>query len=244
MNDHVSHEELQRRLVLAADALRRSEQQATAGRLALELMHEINNPLETLGYLNHLTLHSSDDASKVLEYMTLAEEQMSLITEITRKTLGFAQVLGSPKPFDLAQVAEAALRIHQRNIDAKSVTVVRDLSSGLVVPLYKGELLQVVSNLIANALDALPDSGILHVRLKRCHGKAHLVIADNGSGIADEHKARLFEPFFSTKEDRGTDLGLAVSRRIVVERHLGCIKVRSSVQAGRTGTTFRISLPC
>ncbi len=105
-----------------------------------------------------------------------------------------------------------------------------------------GEILQVVSNLIVNALDALPADGTLTLRLRKRTNSIQMLIADNGHGIPAKHAAFIFEPFFTTKAERGTGIGLALSKKIV-ERHGGRIWVRSSVRVGKSGTTFRISLP-
>jgi signal transduction histidine kinase len=243
MQEQPTYHELEKRLLMAAEALRRAEEQATAGRLALELMHEVKNPLETLGHLVYLARHASKDFEQVEKYMDLAEEQMRTVTEITSQTLSFAQVLKSPKLFDLMLIAEAALRIHQRTIDAKKVRVLKDLHLGAIVPVHKGEILQVVSNIIVNALDALPETGTLSLKLRKRASNVDLFIADSGCGISLEHRELLFQPFFTTKEERGTGLGLALSRKII-ERHHGLLSMRSSVRPGKSGTTFRISLPC
>jgi signal transduction histidine kinase len=103
-------------------------------------------------------------------------------------------------------------------------------------------MLQVVSNLIVNALDALPAEGILRLRVRKRKNEVDFMIADNGHGIAIQHKEALFQPFFTTKIDKGTGLGLALSKRII-ERHNGRIRVRSSVRPGKSGTAFKISLP-
>ncbi len=107
---------------------------------------------------------------------------------------------------------------------------------------YTGEMLQVVSNLIVNALDALPEDGVLYLRLRKRRGQVEFVIADNGHGIPPDHGDTIFQPFFTTKGDGGTGLGLALSKRII-ERHNGRIRVRSSVRPGKSGTAFKISLP-
>ena len=89
---------------------------------------------------------------------------------------------------------EAALRIHQRKIDAKKVHLVKDLPRDLVAEVYAGEMLQVISNLVVNALDALPASGTLCVRIRRQHDKVRFLIADNGHGIPQSMRKRFFSP--------------------------------------------------
>ncbi len=111
--------ELKAKLAIATDRLRKSEERATAGQLALEVMHEIRNPLEALGHLNYLALKCADQSVKVREYLTRAEEQLATLNRIASQSLGFARSLSSPRPIDLVTVAEAALRIHQRTIQEK-----------------------------------------------------------------------------------------------------------------------------
>ena len=232
----------EQRLAVATEALRKSEERGVVGRLALEVMHEVKNPLEALGHLTYLTLEEADRPEMVRKYMLLAKEQMSNLGHIAKYTLGFAQQSEKPRPVDLVTLAEAALRIHQRTIQEKRIHLVKHLQSDAVTEGYRGEMLQVVSNLIVNALDALPDDGVLHLRLRKRKTHVELVIADNGHGISPEHNDGIFQPFFTTKADGGTGLGLALSKRII-ERHHGKICVRSSVRPGKSGTAFKISLP-
>jgi signal transduction histidine kinase len=233
--------DLQVKLAFAVEALRLVEERAVTGRLALEVMHEIRNPLEALGYLIFLAGEEADQPEKVRKYLSLAEEQMATLIQIANQTLGMARASDAPKPIDLVNLTEAALRIHQRAIDAKEVHLIKKLPEGLVVPVYTGEMLQVLSNLIVNALDALPFGGTLIVRLKKLRGEVQFVIADNGHGIPAEYRDVIFEPFF-TKKEGGNGLGLALSKKII-ERHRGKIFVRSSIQPGKSGTTFKISVP-
>jgi signal transduction histidine kinase len=230
------------KLAIATEALRKSEERATAGRLALEVMHEINNPLEALGHLTYLASEESENPEKVQFYMKLAEEQMANLNRIARQTLAFAQHSQKPKKVDLVGVAEAAIRIHQRAIREKRIHLVKDLSEGIEAEVHTGELLQVVSNLIVNALDALPAEGVLHLRLRKRQNEVQFVIADNGHGIPPDQTSAVFQPFFTTKTERGTGLGLALSKRII-ERHQGRIRLRSSMTPGKSGTVFKISLP-
>ena len=234
--------ELQAKLAITTERLQKSEERATAGQLALEVMHEIRGPLEALGHLAYLALEEAENPARVRDYVRRAEEQIATLSQIASQTLGFARTSHAPHPSDLVNVAEAALRIHQRVIETKRVHLVKELPEKLVAEVYTGELLQVVSNVIVNALDALPPTGTLRLRLRKRHGEIQFVIADNGHGIPKEQTSHIFQPFFTTKEDRGTGLGLAVSKNIV-DRHKGRISVRSSVRPGKSGTIFKISIP-
>jgi signal transduction histidine kinase len=142
----------------------------------------------------------------------------------------------------LVVLAEAAIRIHRRAIKEKRFHLMKDLSEGIEADVHTGKLLQVVSNLIVNALDALPAEGVLRLRLRERQGQVQFIIADNGHGIPPNQNEVAFQPFFTTKAERGTGLGLALSKRII-ERHQGRIRLRSSVTPGRSGSVFKISLP-
>lgn len=233
--------DLQAKLTDVSEALRRAEERATAGLLALELMHEIRNPLEAVGNLTYLAEQEAENSAAVRRYMQRIEEQLATLNQIASQTLGFARSAHTPQHVRLAALAEAALRIHQNTVKAKQIRVVKELPQELTAQVYTTEMLQVMSNLIVNSLDALPSNGTLWMRLKKRSDKIHIVIADNGQGIPAEHIEQIFEPFFTTKKV-GTGLGLALSKRIV-ERHAGKISLRSSVRPGKSGTTFRISLP-
>jgi signal transduction histidine kinase len=240
--DEITISGLQTRLAATVEALRMVEERAVAGQLALEMMHEIKNPLEALGHLIYLAHEEATDCEKVSRYTRLAEEQIATLNYIAGETLGFARASHVPKAIDVVALAEAALRIHRRTIEAKQVHLVKDLPKGVVAQVHTGEILQVISNLIVNALDALPAQGTLCLRVRKRRSEVQFLIADNGHGIPPTDAREIFQPFFTTKEDRGTGLGLALSKKIV-ERHRGKISMRSSVRAGKSGTTFRVSLP-
>jgi signal transduction histidine kinase len=234
--------ELEAKLATALTALRRAEELAMAGHLALEVIHELRGPLEALGNLVCVAELEADTPERVRYHMHSAEEQIATLNRIAKDTVGFARAPRYVRSMDLAALAEAALRIHRHTIETKNVKLIADLPGNVVAPVYTGEMLQVVSNLIVNALDALPEDGTLHIRLRKTAGEAHLVIADNGHGIPKEHAASIFEPFFTTRDEKGTGLGLALSKNIV-DRHRGRIRIRSSVRPGKSGTIFKVSIP-
>ena len=240
MDTDVIHD-LRVKLDLATEALRKAEERALAGQFALEVMHEIPNPLEAIGYLLYLA-QTEENHEAVRVHLRQVNEQMTTIHQIAAQTLGFARSFPTALETDLIELAEAALRIHQRRITAQKIHLVRDFSEKATAEMYTGEILQVVSNLLANALDALPEGGTISLRLRKREDRVQLLVADSGHGMRAEHVARLFEPFFTTKQDRGTGLGLALSRKII-ERHRGHIHVRSSVLPHRSGTTFKVTIP-
>lgn len=224
------------------EALRKCEERALAGQLALEVMHELKNPLDALGHLNHLALEQADDPAEVRRYLSLAGEQMATVERVASHPLNFAKTTTTPKRVEMAVLADSALRIHQRAIQSRKIHLVLDCPQGITAHVYAGEILQVLSNLIANALDALPDEGTIGLRLRKRSGQVHLLIADNGCGIPAKQSDSVFRPFFSTKQEHGTGLGLSLCKKIV-EHHNGKIRLRSNVHPARHGTAFRISLP-
>jgi signal transduction histidine kinase len=234
--------DLNAQLEAVTEALRKSEERGIAGQLALELMHEIKNPLEALGHLTYLAGEEADHGDRVRKYMRLAGEQMSTVTQIVGQTLGFARSSHTPRQIELVALTEAALRIHQRKIDERKIHLVKDLPSGIFAEVHTGEILQVISNLIVNAMDALPADGTLCLRLRRGQQCVQLMVADNGHGIPAEFIEKVFQPFYTTKGANGSGLGLALSKKII-ERHHGRISIRSRVTPGKSGTIFRICLP-
>jgi signal transduction histidine kinase len=233
---------LDERLAAAEEALRLSEQRSTAGQLALELMHEIMNPLEALGHLVYLAREQADDPDQVRQYMHWAEEQMVQLMGIATQTLDSASPSPSLRMIDLSALSEAALRIHRSRINDQNICVTKRISADINAEVHRGEMLQVLSNLIVNALDALPPKGRLFLRLRKHTRQVVFVIADTGRGIPAEHLDAIFAPFFATRGERCTGLGLALAKKII-ERHGGTIRVRSSTRDSRSGTAFRISLP-
>ncbi len=210
--------------------------------LALEMLHQIRNPLEVLRYLVYLAEKEADNPEQVTRYMQLAEAHLSTLSRIAGQTLHFAELADGPTSIDLVDLAECALRLHWQTIESKQIHLVKDLPKGLLAGVYRGQMLHVISSLIVNALESLHPDGTLSIRLRKRRDGLHLMVVDNGHGIAEEHQPRVFEPFFSTKEKAGAGIGLALARQIVEDHH-GKLSMRSSVRPGRTGTAFKVYLP-
>ncbi|MGA2726691.1 MAG: ATP-binding protein [Terracidiphilus sp.] len=224
------------------ETLRQSQSLAVAGQFAATVMHEINNPLEAISNLNYLLQGDAHNPELVVRYSQQIDEQLAVLTRIARQSLSFYRPAAEKSPVAAAALAEAALRIHRKSIAAKRIHIDIRLANDVTMDVHPGEMLQVISNLISNAVDALPIEGSLYLRGRRSCRGVSLLVADAGPGIPDSIVQRIFDPFFTTKQDKGTGLGLAISKAIV-EKHKGLIRTRSSTRAGRTGTAFRISLP-
>jgi PAS domain S-box-containing protein len=232
--------------VRAEEALRKSEKLATAGRLAATIAHEINNPLEAIGNLLYLARRNK---SKADEYLTMAERELARVAGIAQQTLGLVRDPASVAPVGVGAILDEVLALHARKLRAKEIEVRTRYDRTDQINGFSGELRQVFSNLIGNAIEALPQRGSLRVRVQEWQEPTNthrpgvrVTIADNGSGITPESMTHLFEPFFTTKKDTGTGLGLWLSYSIV-QKHGGWIRVRSRADQGRSGTIFSIFLP-
>ena len=241
MTEAIDFPNIQSKLTITSEALRKAEERATAGQLALEAIHEIQNSLQVVQNTTYLALAEAKYPTRVRKYLKMANEHVGILTRITTQTLRFAKSSQSARA-NLTELAEAALRIHRRKIEAKEVHLVKDLPRDLVAEVRMGEILQVISNLIVNAVDALPNGGILSLRVRKVQGKVRISVADNGHGIPAEYSRKIFQPFFTTKQENGTGLGLAISKKII-ERHNGVIRMRSSARPGKSGTIFHVCLP-
>jgi signal transduction histidine kinase len=170
-----------------------------------------------------------------------ADGQLRSLGEITGRSLAFIRQDTEAKETDLLDLAASALRLHHEQISKKSINVQTRFSKTALARVKKGEILQLITNLLLNAIEALPDSGNLHLRVSTRRSDAMITIADNGSGIPESARETLFASFKSNKSE-GNGLGLWIVREIV-HGHGGTIRYRSSSVAGRSGTVFRISLP-
>ena len=223
-------------------ALRNSERRAVAGQFSATIMHEINNPLEAISNLTFLIQREAANAAKVREYSSLLEGELANVIRIAKLTLSFHKPSNTRSKTNLVEVAESALRVHEQKINTKGIHLVKDLAQEASLETHPGEMLQVLSNLIGNAVDALDDNGTLSISVRKSALAVHVTITDNGHGIPNDLLEQVFDPFFTTKGDQGTGLGLAISKSII-EGHQGKISTHSSTRTGQSGTVFHISLP-
>jgi PAS domain S-box-containing protein len=222
----------------AQEMLRRAEKLAVTGRMAATIAHEINNPLEAVTNLLYL-LRAHVNGEQGREHLALAESELSRVSHITKQTLAFYRESSTREPVALADVLDSVMSLLAGKISRKQVRITRRFQP-CVVRAMKGELRQLFSNLIDNAIEAVPLAGEIGIAVDCIDSRAIVSISDNGPGIAFEHLPRLFEPFFTTKQV-GTGLGLWVVQEIA-EKHGGKITVESSTDPGKHGTTFHVTL--
>jgi signal transduction histidine kinase len=233
--------------------LRHSEKLATVGQLSAEIAHEVGTPLAVIGGRARSMERKAAAPEEVARNAGIIAAQATRITKIIERLLRFARRRGGPEPgtVDLNRVAHEAIEFLEHQIERGGVSLEFVRGTGIgEIPGDPDAIQQVCLNLIVNAIQAMPGGGRLLVATSRVTRRregleaaaagayACIEVTDNGVGIPEEERAKIFEPFYSTKED-GSGLGLAVSHGIVKD-HDGWVEV----EPGPTGgTTFRVFLP-
>jgi signal transduction histidine kinase len=219
------------------------EKFATAGRLAATIAHEVNNPMEAIKNAIWLLQDSVEPSAK--DIYDILKSETERVARIVRQMLGLYRNNEQVKPVSINTVVEDTLVLLDRQLQRSNITVElrsREVPEAIVA---SDQLRQVLSNLVLNAKDAMSEGGRLLIRTRTIFSPAlgcdavRIVIADTGSGISSELQDSIFEPFITTKGEKGTGLGLWIVRGII-NNHGGKISVRS--RAGH-GTVFKIDLP-
>ncbi|MBV8206654.1 MAG: PAS domain-containing protein [Acidobacteria bacterium] len=231
----------------AEEVMRKAEKLAAMGRLAATVAHEINNPLEAVTNLLYLLKHQPALSAEAAEFLATAERELSRVGHIVKQTLGFYRDTTAPAQVRLGDVADEVLALYSPKLDSRNIEVRRRYGNEPAVRALHGEIRQVLSNLIANCIDAVDRAGgtiEIETGPEELNGRpaARIVIRDNGCGIPPEKAAHLFEPFFTTKRESGTGLGLWVSRGLI-EKHGGTIAFESATERSTRGTAFFVTLP-
>jgi len=222
-----------------------SEKLAATGRMAAAIAHEINNPLESLMNLIYLARQNSPEG-KAAAYLMTAEQELERVSHLARQTLGYYRDDGKPAELHLRGLIENVLSVYNSRLTATGIAVESHYNDLRRITVSKGEMIQVFSNIIANALDAMPDGGVLRISTRKVIGARgdgiQVLIQDTGVGIKTEHLPKIFDPFFTTKGSLGTGIGLWVARQLV-EKRGGQIVVASNTEKGNSGTAITVFLP-
>ena len=236
----------------AEDALRKTEKLAAAGRLAASIAHEINNPLEAVTNLLYLLRHQSSLDEQAISYADLAQHEISRVAEMTQQTLRFYRQSTLPVVANVAELLDSVVALNKGRLHGLQIDVSREIGPNVELYCFAGEMRQLFTNLIGNAIDAMAHGGHLWLSVRRSHSRVdgtagiRLFVADNGCGMTKATRLRIFEPFFTTKETTGTGLGLWVSSEIIA-KHKGTVKVASrpaeAANGKQSGTVFMLFFP-
>jgi signal transduction histidine kinase len=232
----------------AEQLLLQSEKLNAVGRLASSIAHEINNPLAAVTNLIYLAQQAAVDPD-AQSYLASAEVELRRVSAIANQTLRFHRQSTKPKQVTGAELIDATVPLYQGRLLNAHVKLERRDRGNLPITCFEGEILQVLSNLIGNAIDAMaPRGGRLFVRCREATewktGRQGIVltVADTGCGMSPNTLTKMFEPFFTTKGHKGNGIGLWISRGIV-DRHHGVLTVRSRRAPEHSGTVFALFLP-
>jgi two-component system NtrC family sensor kinase len=234
--------DMARRLRHTQNLLAQSEKLAAMGRLTSLIAHEVNNPL--YGIANTLELLKSeippDNAKRNILDMALSETER--LSDMLRKMLSFARPEPEERqPTDINRLIDEIITLHHKQFMEKNIRMISRPGKNLgFIEASKNQLRQVLLNMISNARDAMVDGGDLEIRTRRSRNTIHILIRDTGVGISEENLGRIFDTFFTTKDEvRGVGHGLSLCYSVIKD-HGGDIRVASQVGQG---TTFTLILP-
>ncbi len=225
---------------LSEAALLRAEKLASVGRLAAAIAHEINNPLEAVTNLVYL-IGSSGDLANAKQLAEAAQLEIARAAHVTRQTLSFAKPTEARESASIPKLVDGIVVLYENRLKSKGLTLIRRYRGEGMALATRSEVRQVISNLLGNAIDAEKSGGRIDIRVssRTLKNSIRLTVADHGCGMTPEQQNKIFEAFFTTKDDIGTGLGLWVTKQIV-DSHGGTIRARSRV--GR-GSVFVVNWP-
>ncbi len=225
----------------AQEQLIHSEKLAVVGKLTAGIAHEVRNQLTVLGYAEVIKMTFPEDEQVGLYVQNILDARtriLSIVDEIRQFARNQTQSY-EKEPFLLTNAVDTALNIMNYDKEVLKRKIVRDFRVSPVLTINSDKIIQVIINLIRNAVQATAEGGQISVAVTKNQFHAIIDITDDGKGIPREILDAIWQPFFSTKGEEGTGLGLDICRRII-KGHDGDISCRSEVGSG---TTFTIELP-
>lgn len=225
-----------------------SEKLAATGRLAATIAHEINNPLEAVTNFIYLAMTAQGLPEEVCRHLQIADRELARVSQIAQQTLGFYRGASRDRWITVADLIRDVLVVYERKLAYKHIEAIVSVNPDLKLYGRQGELRQALSNLVTNAIDASKMNGKIWVRARVSRGRGKVTeegvrftLADNGSGMSREVQKKLFIPFFTTKAEIGTGIGLWATKALI-EQQGGALRFRSR-QGERAGTAMSIFLP-
>ena len=228
------------RVFESEESMRKSERLTTLGTLAAEIAHEIRNPLMVVRLLfDSLNLGPEEDENKTQD-LTVIREKLNHLEQIAGRILEFGKSRESfRKETKIREILDEAILLVRLKLEQSKISLCwGNRAENEVVFVDKGQIQQVLLNLILNAVEVMPNGGDLLLDTQMTDGRVHILVKDQGSGISENLRDRIFESFLTGKKD-GTGLGLTISKRIM-RAHDGDLELADT---GDHGTTFRLILP-
>jgi PAS domain S-box-containing protein len=225
-------------------ALLQAEKIAATGRMAATIAHEINNPLEAVMNLIFLLRPMITDPVGI-GYFQAVETELGRVSHIAKQTLGYYREHAAASSASIGEIVLHAITIYAPRCRAAGIEIRKAINSSRKIVLRRGEMMQVVSNLMMNSIYAMQAGGVLSISVEDAAGSPDgivLTIQDDGIGIAEADLPRVFEAFFTTRGTVGTGIGLFVAKQFV-EGHGGRIEIESRQNGEDRGTTVRVFLP-
>jgi PAS domain S-box-containing protein len=225
-------------------SLLQAEKIAATGRMAATIAHEINNPLEAVVNLLYLLRPMITDPDGI-GYLRSAESELSRVSHIAKQTLGYYREHAAAVSASLTDIVSQVIAIYEPRCRAAEVEITTSLDSSKEIVMRRGEMIQVISNLITNSIYAMPAGGVLSLSVEDATEPADgvaLTIQDNGIGISADDLPKVFEAFFTTRSTVGTGIGLYIAKQFI-EGHGGQIELESDDSVENHGTTVRVFLP-
>jgi two-component system, NtrC family, sensor kinase len=235
---------------LAEQALLVSERLAATGRMAHTIAHEINNPLEAITNLVYLLQGSLEKPEVARRYLESTAAELARVSRIARQILAFNRESSSPVEIRIGELVDDVLALNNRAVVDKNLHIRKNWNTSLQIEGFPAQLRQVFSNLVRNAIEASFPDGEIRINISPTslgrdltRRAVRVTVADQGIGIPPENMKRIFDAFFTTKELKGSGVGLWLSSSIVQE-HGGYIRARSCTRRSASWTYLSVVLPC
>jgi signal transduction histidine kinase len=214
----------------------RLERIAVAGQMAAKIAHEINNPLAAVTNIMYL-LGTQPLPDEGKQFVAMAQEQLARVAQISKQTLSYYREEHPATAVCLRHATDSAVSVAAVAAERKRLSFAVDIARDLRVRAIDCELVQILTNLLANAVHFSPEQETVRVAALEGNSHVELYVSDHGPGVSPEHSTKLFQPFFTTKKESGNGLGLWISRELA-RRMDGDLLLVPSTQ----GATFKLSL--
>jgi two-component system sporulation sensor kinase A len=225
------------------EQLLHNERLASMGSLAAGVAHEINNPISIIqGFMDEI-VGDLNEGDKYNQELGIINQEVSRLSQLVKDLMTFAKPQSaSPKKLQVKTLLERAQALLRTRMRKNNIKWQSDVSDDLpLVYVDDSQLLQVFINIVLNAVDAMPEGGTINITTKPIDNMLEIQIQDSGTGMSEEvlKQVQVFNPFFTTKEGKGSGLGLVISKRLIAE-NAGDIKIES--EEGK-GTTIILNIP-